>query len=212
MGTKEDELLKRLLQVFNLEAEERLNALSSGLVQLEGAATAEDQAAALERLFRETHNLKGASRTVNKLEVEAVCQALEDVFDRLRQQQMLLSPPLFDLLHEAVDLVSHLLAEPEARNGRQVPEVVDHLHRFMAGERVLEAPSPTLPPEESPPLPPVEMPQEVEELLPLVSLPEKAVAPPQANQTGGAKLPASNTIRIYWTPSSFKSKRCSRSS
>jgi two-component system chemotaxis sensor kinase CheA len=203
MGTKEEELLKRLLQVFNLEAEERLNALSSGLVQLEGASTPEDQAAAIERLFRETHNLKGASRTVNKLEVEAVCQAMEDVFDRLRQQQMSLSPPLFDLLHNAVDLVAHLLAEPGTRNGSQVPEIVEQLNRFIAGEITLEVtppPSlPSLPIEESLPPPPIEIPQVVEEALPPAPLPEKAVAPPLPGQPLGAKLPASNTIRISTT-------------
>jgi two-component system chemotaxis sensor kinase CheA len=119
MARKNDELLKKLLATFRVEADEHLQAMSSGLLALEKTPQGEERAALVEKIFREAHSLKGAARAVNLVEIESVCQSLESVFAGLKGGQLAVSPPLFDLLHQALDALGGLLAPgagaPEAR-------------------------------------------------------------------------------------------------
>jgi two-component system, chemotaxis family, sensor kinase CheA len=80
MVTTGDDFLQRLLATFKVEANEHLRALSAGLLELEKAAPGATQMELIETLFREVHSLKGAARAVNLTEIEAVCQALENLF------------------------------------------------------------------------------------------------------------------------------------
>ncbi len=118
MGPKDKELLKKLLATFEVEAEEHLNAISSGLIELEKASSPEKQAEMIESVFREAHSLKGAARAVNLAKVESACQSLEGLFARLKAQEMALSPELFDQLHQMVDTLSGLLSAGDSENPR----------------------------------------------------------------------------------------------
>src|SRR5690348_1925562 len=111
MTADEREMLKRLLATFKVEAEEHVNLLSSGLVDLEKASTAERQREVIETVFREAHSLKGAARAVNLVAVEAVCQSLESIFSELKAQKLAVSPQLLDRLHEMIAGLSSLLSD-----------------------------------------------------------------------------------------------------
>jgi two-component system chemotaxis sensor kinase CheA len=110
MDNNDNAFQKRLLATFKVEAGEHAQALSSSLIELETAAGSGQQAAIIETVFRESHSLKGAARAVGKIEVESLCQALEGVFSQLKSKAIQLSPPLLNLLDEAVDTLDHLLA------------------------------------------------------------------------------------------------------
>ena len=110
MGSQDEEFLKRLLATFKVEAEEHLEAISAGLLQLERELSPEKQADLIQTVFREAHSLKGAARAVNQAEIEAVCQGLESVFARWKRQPAASSPEEFDLLHQALDQVARLVA------------------------------------------------------------------------------------------------------
>lgn len=112
MDKKNREFLKRLLETFKAEAQEHINALSSGLIELEKAPE-DEQPKIVETVFREAHSLKGAARAVNLGDIETLCQALESVFSALRKQEIKLSTGLFDLLHEAIGALEKLLQEAE---------------------------------------------------------------------------------------------------
>jgi two-component system, chemotaxis family, sensor kinase CheA len=118
MGPKDKELLKRLLATFQVEAEEHLKAISSGLIELETESSPEKQVEIIEAVFREAHSLKGASRVVNLVKVEGACQSLEDIFARLKGQELALSPELFDQLHQMVDTLKGLLSTGDGENVR----------------------------------------------------------------------------------------------
>jgi two-component system chemotaxis sensor kinase CheA len=118
MAPKDQELLKRLLATFQVEAEEHLKAISSGLIELEKGSSPEKQVEMIEIVFREAHSLKGASRVVNLVKVEGACQSLEGIFARLKAQEMVLSPELFDQLHQMVDKLSGLLSTGDDENAR----------------------------------------------------------------------------------------------
>ena len=120
---KDQELLKKLLLTFKLEAEEHVHAISSGLIELEKTSSLENQGEIVETVFREAHSLKGAARAVNLVQVEGACQSLEGLFAQLKSRAMTLSPELFDHLHQALDTLGTLLAggSTETAQGDQAP-------------------------------------------------------------------------------------------
>jgi two-component system chemotaxis sensor kinase CheA len=114
MGSRDKELLKRLLATFRVEAEEHVTAISSGLVELEKASSLEQRMEKVESVFREAHSLKGAARAVNLVKIEGTCQSLESLFAQLKAQEIALSPELFDQLHQVVDTLGALLSAETA--------------------------------------------------------------------------------------------------
>lgn len=110
MANKNDDFLKKLLATFRVEADEHLKAMSAGLIELEKKPATDRYAEIIETVFREAHSLKGAARAVNLKEIESVCQPLESVFAALKNRQLPVSQPLFDLLYQVVDTLAGLLA------------------------------------------------------------------------------------------------------
>ncbi|MFH2122508.1 MAG: hybrid sensor histidine kinase/response regulator [Pseudomonadota bacterium] len=108
--TTDEAFIKKLLATFRIEAEEHIAAISGGLLELEKQPLPERQKEIVEVIFREAHSLKGAARSVNLVDIELVCQAMEGLFAALKREEMVLSPPLFDLLNDAADIVGRLLS------------------------------------------------------------------------------------------------------
>lgn len=140
MEKKSDEFLKKLLSTFKVEAGEHVQALSSGLIDLEKASAEDARMGIIETVFREAHSLKGAARAVNVTVIETLCQSLEGVFSSLKRKDIALSPPLLDLLHNAVDALGELLpsagTEPAAAETSWVTELIQRLDGALKGEQV----------------------------------------------------------------------------
>jgi two-component system chemotaxis sensor kinase CheA len=117
MDAKKEEFRKRLLDTFRAEAAEHIQALSSGLIELEKSSLSGDHPQTLEAIFREAHSLKGAARAVNAAEIESVCQSLESVFSAWQHKEILPNAPFFDLLHRAMDFLEKILLALEAGSG-----------------------------------------------------------------------------------------------
>ena len=153
MTKKNDELLKKLLATFRVEADEHLQALSSGLLVLEKTPAGEQQTEIIEQVFREAHSLKGAARAVNLTHIESVCQSLESAFAGLKGKRLAVAPPLFDLLHQAIDALVGFLAVDASVSGAHLPLVAALIRRFdealkgasSASEAPAAAPSPVSP-------------------------------------------------------------------
>ena len=135
MPTPEEEFLKRLRATFNVEAEEHLQAIASGLLELEKTPPLARQQVVTEAIYREAHSLKGAARAVNLSDIEAICQALESVLAAWKQQRINASAEMFDTLHRSVDAIRNVLAFPEAAHGavdpRQHSELIQRLGRLQ---------------------------------------------------------------------------------
>ena len=130
----EEELLKKLREAFSSEAEERLASLSSSLLDLEKGTGGEETAQALEVAFREAHSLKGAARSVNLMEIESICQAMESVFAAMKRDEISLSGELFDLLQHSVRSVEDFLAPSEGTDRMgETAILVSQLEEVMAG-------------------------------------------------------------------------------
>jgi two-component system chemotaxis sensor kinase CheA len=111
---KNGEFLKRLKAMFQIEAGEHVRAITAGLGELERAPAPERNAELVEIVFRETHSLKGAARSVNLKDIESICQPLEGAFSALKRGTIAWSSPLSDLLHQAVETVAQLVSAPDA--------------------------------------------------------------------------------------------------
>jgi two-component system chemotaxis sensor kinase CheA len=112
MDSKDEEFRKRLLSTFNVEAQEHLAAMTSGLIEIE-KGDPQKQSEMIETVFRESHNLKGAARSVNLADVVAVCQTVENVLSALKRKDLIPSPHLLDLLHKGVAVIGRLVGGKE---------------------------------------------------------------------------------------------------
>jgi two-component system chemotaxis sensor kinase CheA len=102
----DQEILKRqLLETFKVELEEHVLTLNKGLLRLEQGASGEKFDTLVEELFRSAHSLKGASRTVDILDINLIAHRLEDVLGLIQHQKISLTSQLFDLMFQAVDLI-----------------------------------------------------------------------------------------------------------
>ena len=112
MSAEEDEFLKSLRATFKVEAGEHLQAIATGLLELERATGEEEQRRLIETVFRAAHSLKGAARAVNFNEIELICQSLEDTFAAWKRRESAPSPQSLDTVHRALDAVTRIIATP----------------------------------------------------------------------------------------------------
>lgn len=110
--SSDEEFLQELRAAFQVEADEHVQVMSDGLLELEQTPTPEQQQPILERVYREAHSLKGAARAVNMMDIETVCQSLETVFSAWKRQEATREQAAFDTVHSAVTLIADLLSSP----------------------------------------------------------------------------------------------------
>ncbi len=136
MDKKEEEFLKKLLSMFKTEAKEHLSAITEGLIELEKSPP-EKQTELIETIFREAHSLKGAARSVNRKDIESLCQSMENVFASLKRKEINASPQIFDTLHNAVDYASGLISreeKPDISERTKIKEIIQNLESAVKGE------------------------------------------------------------------------------
>lgn len=141
---QDEQFFKQLIPIFQEEAAEHLKALSKGLLELEKPLDEKQYESVIEEIFREAHSLKGASRSVNKRDLQEICQVLENVFAALKQKKIQLSAEAFDILHRTIEtlkggIFSALSRESISSTVKQLSSVIE------------KTPQP-LPLESSPPL------------------------------------------------------------
>jgi two-component system chemotaxis sensor kinase CheA len=107
------DLQQQLLEAFKTEAEERIASMFSNLTELEKSTDAENRGKMLEIVYREAHSLKGAARSVNIIPIETLCQEIEGLFSKLKDERINFTPDLFDTLHAAVGIIEKYLSVPE---------------------------------------------------------------------------------------------------
>ncbi len=127
MNEKEDEFLKRLQSMFKVEAEEHINILSAGFINLEKNPKGQKSSELIETIFREMHTLKGAARSVNRSDIESICQVLESVFANLKTNKIIFSTDRFDLMHKSLEAISKLLSGNQPANSNDQKELIKEL-------------------------------------------------------------------------------------
>src|SRR6185295_17896112 len=109
----DDDFLRALRATFAIEAGEHVQAIASGLLELEKSpAPGEGQRRLIETVFRAAHSWKGAARAVDLISIESLCESLEDTFATWKRQPHLPAPAAFDTVHRLLDAIAGALAGP----------------------------------------------------------------------------------------------------
>ena len=167
MKSHDDEFLRSLQATFKVEAAEHLQAIATGLLELEKTPAPNAQRGLVATVFRAAHSLKGAARAVDFTAIESFCQSLEDMFAAWKRAAP--APAELDAAHRTLDTIAAALSGPKSSNGATAP-----------APPVVEAPAPPNP-SSSPSLPP--------------SIPGPAPVPPAAVAEQKAS-PSGETVRI----------------
>ena len=130
------------LQVFMPEAEEQLQKLEDGLMQLERSGPNDDL---LQVIFRAAHTLKGAAGAIGHTRMTELTHAMETVLDGLRKGQHSATPLMMEALLAGLDALRLLLEEVVTHEVSDVDHhsLVDALEVQMASRPATEAVAPT---------------------------------------------------------------------
>lgn len=101
----DDQILKQMLQDFLDEATELLDQLNLILIQLEDEPENEDS---INQIFRIVHTIKGNAGFAGLEEMSSIGRKMEDLFGEIRKGAVKITPPLIDLMFEALDSFSSL--------------------------------------------------------------------------------------------------------
>ncbi|MEI6305598.1 MAG: Hpt domain-containing protein, partial [Deltaproteobacteria bacterium] len=99
---------QELIEGFLTETTELLEKLDDDLVALEKSSEDTDL---LNRIFRSIHTVKGASSFLGFDLLVKVTHKTEDVLNRLRKGELLVTPEIMDVILEATDLVKVLVSD-----------------------------------------------------------------------------------------------------
>jgi two-component system, chemotaxis family, sensor kinase CheA len=127
---------KKAVAEFVSEAQETIDALGRDLMRLD-AAGEEPDPDLLNAVFRAAHSLKGLSSMFGVERMARLAHALEDILDDVRMGRRRLDRAATDLLLEAPEVFSRIIAE-EAEG--QPPRTADAAARLTDRLRVRDAP------------------------------------------------------------------------
>lgn len=112
MKGSEDYSSFSLAELFRMEAETQLTALSEGLMAIESSGASEE---GLEALMRAAHSLKGAARVVGIDPAVQIAHAMEDVFVKAQRGSGSLPAASIDLMLKGVDLLRAIAMESDSQ-------------------------------------------------------------------------------------------------
>jgi len=118
------------MDTFKIEAEEHLNTISSGLLELETHPPEEKKIQILENIYRQAHSLKGSARAVDMNAVESICQFLESIFKTFKYGHIPSSPDVFDILQSAIDTI-HLIVS--GQHDIEITPILQQLGKINEG-------------------------------------------------------------------------------
>lgn len=132
---------QEILQDFLIESFELIEQLDQDLVELE---TRPDDLELLNRIFRVAHTVKGASSFLNFDVLTHLTHHMEDVLNRARHGELIISPNIMDVILESIDLMKALLntiRDTSADSGIDVSGCVVRLDLCTKGYGDVEAPA-----------------------------------------------------------------------
>ena len=129
---------QEILQDFLVESFELVEQLDADLVELE--STPEDLDL-LNRIFRVAHTVKGASSFLNFDVLTHLTHHMEDVLNKARHGELLITPDIMDVILESIDLMKALLntiRDTSADAGIDVADCVSKLDKCSGGTGEVE--------------------------------------------------------------------------
>jgi len=136
---------QELLDGFLAETTELLEKLDDDLITLEKSS---DDTDLMNRIFRSIHTIKGASSFLGFDLLVKVAHKTEDVLNRLRKGELVVTPEIMDVILEATDLVKLLVSDIKAGDiqERETEGTINKLLPFLT-DAATAPPKTPVPPE-----------------------------------------------------------------
>ena len=140
--------MEELLQDFLTEAGDLLSDVDNKLVELEKTP---DDKNLLNTIFRGFHTVKGGAGFLNATPLVELCHRTENLFDKLRNDQLVLTPEIMDVIMAATGVVRDMFgALAQARMPDPAEEaILQALDAVLAGEtpskKTPDVPAPAAP-------------------------------------------------------------------
>jgi two-component system chemotaxis sensor kinase CheA len=132
---------QEILQDFLIESFELVEKLDEDLVELENNP---EDLELLNGIFRVAHTVKGASSFLNFDVLTHLTHHMEDVLNKARHGELLITPDIMDVILESIDLMKALLntiRDTSADDGIDVAACVSRLDKVSGGSGEVEAPA-----------------------------------------------------------------------
>jgi len=125
--------MEELLQDFLVEAGDLLSDVDNKLVDLERAP---DDPGLLNEIFRGFHTIKGGAGFLAATHLVELCHLTENLFDKLRNGQLVISPEVMDVILAATAGVRNMFGYLEQSSQPPAADeaLIDRLRRALAGE------------------------------------------------------------------------------
>ncbi len=129
------QLLEEMKADFLDECQEILDQLSNNLASLEKDPGNEE---IINQIFRAAHSIKGSSSFVNLEQMTSLAHKMEDVFSKIREGEIIVTPSLIDTMYLGLDKLSEL--REEAVKGKSlkidISPVMANLQLILEGKPV----------------------------------------------------------------------------
>ena len=140
--------LKELVGDFIVETSEIIENLDQDLVELEHKKNDLDL---LNKIFRGAHTVKGSSSFLGFEKMTTVTHNAEEILNKLRKGEMVVSAEIMDILLEFVDVVKKILTDIKGgTDATQIDEVVRKLKLANEGRIISLPPAPPVKQESNP--------------------------------------------------------------
>ena len=111
-----DNNIEELMSIFQAESEEILERILENLMNLENRPGDKELSATL---YRDMHSLKGAIRMVGFNNIQTIIHKIEDIFDVVNTNDIVLESQNINLISKSVEIVARYLQE-SVKNGREI--------------------------------------------------------------------------------------------
>ena len=132
--------MREILEEFLIEADEILSNLDQDLIELEENPEDKDL---LNKIFRGMHTLKGGAGFLGLTSVVEIAHKIEDIFNKLRNDELKLTSEMMDIIFEGVDklkeAIEMLKENDEIPDEDDIKDLLNKLDFVLSGGEVLEA-------------------------------------------------------------------------
>lgn len=134
---------RKILEAFLEEVKELLETLNQRLLDLENSPEDSD---VINEIFRLTHSIKSESALVGYKKISTLAHKMEDIFERVRRNVLLVNTEIMDALFAAFDRIMKCLSAVENGENEEDVDITDVVNPLLAilDEEAVPAASPTV--------------------------------------------------------------------
>jgi len=128
--------MKEIIDDFLVETDELLRSLDNNLVKLESTP---GDLNLLNEIFRAAHTIKGTSSFLGFEQVTSLTHKMEDVLNKLRKAEMVVTADIMDVLLESLDLLKVLIDMVKGGDSSEIPleEILKRLADLQSSQTTL---------------------------------------------------------------------------